>query len=227
MSIIDPKLLKTIVASPCDAASLEANPCFEFKSGNTYSGGIVGGTTMHGGGTYKWADTGVTYDGEFSANEISGTGRYVWPDGSVYEGEVRGGIRHGVGVFSGPGGFPMYDGQWCEGRRHGSGVLTYSDGGDVYDGEWENDERSGAGTLTHASGNLYVGAWKADAKNGRGTFHWHDVRERYSGEWRDGKPHGHGEHIWLRAQVCTCAHVHPHVYGMCTATASTSGCARR
>lgn len=171
-SVIDARLLSTIVSSPLDAASLGESGTFEFRSGNTYEGGIAGGTTMHGDGAYRWADTGVTYRGQFSSNELSGAGTYEWPDGSRYEGEVRGGVRHGSGLFVGPAGFPRYDGQWHEGRRHGVGKLEYEAGGDVYEGEWVADVRHGHGRLTHASGNVYEGAWADDAKNGRGTFHW-------------------------------------------------------
>jgi len=194
-SIIDPKLMHAIVA---DAPAPGKD--FSFRSGNSYEGEVAGSTTMHGQGMYTWSSTGVTYTGGFVSNTITGNGTYAWPDGSAYEGEVYAGLRHGVGIFTGPGGYPRYEGQWQAGQRHGKGKLEYKQGGDVYDGDWEDDMRHGQGTLTHASGNKYVGGWSGDVKNGNGVFDWAERRERYSGEWKDGVPHGQGEHIWLRLQ---------------------------
>lgn len=39
------------------------------------------------------------YDGEFTDNRITGYGVYTWPDGSIYEGEVKDGLRHGTGKY--------------------------------------------------------------------------------------------------------------------------------
>ena len=194
---LDPSLLSTIVSE----RKLDGDTSLQFRSGNVYTGELADQTTMHGAGIYRWSSAGVTYAGEFASNKLTGRGKYSWADGSTYEGELRAGVRHGVGTFSGPGGHPKYEGQWVEGRRHGKGMLTYSDGGDVYEGEFANDQREGSGTLTHGSGNSYTGQWVADQKCGQGVFEWRDRRERYTGQWHDGKPHGQGEHIWLRRQL--------------------------
>jgi hypothetical protein len=169
---IDEQLLPTLVVAPAKGSGVT----LAFTSGNTYAGDLAGTTTMHGAGAYKWAASGVTYVGDFAASAMTGKGKYAWPDGSAYEGEVKGGIRHGFGTFCGPGGFPRYEGQWVEGRRHGKGLLVYSEGGDVYEGDWANDVREGQGTLTHASGNTYTGSWSNDQKNGHGVFEWKDRR---------------------------------------------------
>ena len=170
--LIDEHLLPTLVVAPAKGSGVT----LAFTSGNTYAGDLAGTTTMHGAGAYKWAASGVTYVGDFAASAMTGKGKYAWPDGSAYEGEVKGGIRHGVGTFCGPGGFPRYEGQWVEGRRHGKGLLVYSEGGDEYEGGWANDVREGQGTLTHASGNTYTGSWSNDQKNGHGVFEWKDRR---------------------------------------------------
>ena len=170
--LIDEQLLPTLVVAPAKGNGVT----LAFTSGNTYAGDLAGTTTMHGAGAYKWAASGVTYVGDFAASAMTGKGKYAWPDGSAYEGEVKGGIRHGVGTFCGPGGFPRYEGQWVEGRRHGKGQLVYSEGGDEYEGGWANDVREGQGTLTHASGNTYTGSWSNDQKNGHGVFEWKDRR---------------------------------------------------
>lgn len=86
---------------------------------------------------------------------MRGEGKYSWPDGSSYEGEVFDGLRHGYGVFTGPHGMCRYAGAWRAGRRHGKGRLDYDPrGGSYYEGEWEDDEkhgqvRAGGGATRH------------------------------------------------------------------------------
>ena len=57
----------------------------------------------HGRGKYVWND-GSCYDGEWFENKINGLGYYVWPDGR------------------------KYDGQWQENNMHGKGIYTSSNG---------------------------------------------------------------------------------------------------
>ena len=40
----------------------------------------------HGRGKYVWND-GSCYDGEWFENKINGLGYYVWPDGRKYDGQ--------------------------------------------------------------------------------------------------------------------------------------------
>jgi hypothetical protein len=106
-----------------------------FKGGNKYSGSFRKGL-MHGKGKYEWISQGVVYSGDFKNNSITGTGnsfidgddsnsqgRYDWPDGTYYEGELIEGIRNGRGKFV--GNFGEYEGDWRQGAKHGSGILRY------------------------------------------------------------------------------------------------------
>lgn len=52
-------------------------------------------------------------------NMPTGKGTYTWPDGSSYEGEVCGGVRHGTGTYRGELDAASYTGQWAQGKRHG------------------------------------------------------------------------------------------------------------
>lgn len=46
-------------------------------------------------------------------------GYYMWNDGSIYEGSVKNGLRHGFGFFR-SGIHPVsYIGYWYKGKRHG------------------------------------------------------------------------------------------------------------
>jgi hypothetical protein len=71
--------------------------------------------------------------------------RKEYPDGSVYEGVL------------------------VDGKRHGEGKYTYADG-DVYKGEWRDDKRHGQGKYTFASGVVYEGAWRDDKQHGEGEY---------------------------------------------------------
>lgn len=59
-------------------------------------------------------------------------GRLVQADGSVYDGALRGGVRHGWGAEVTSTG-DKYRGGWKDGRRHGEGICLYANG-DCYKG---------------------------------------------------------------------------------------------
>ena len=61
---------------------------------------------MDGEGKYEWPAHKVKYEGQFALNTLSGSGRYYWPDGSSYEGQVKNSLRHGHGTFTAAAGVP-------------------------------------------------------------------------------------------------------------------------
>jgi hypothetical protein len=80
----------------------------------------------------------------FGRNDIvDGAGCYCWPDGSVYEGEWRGGRRHGRGVMRGPDG-GTYAGEWADGRKHGDGKYKWASGAE-YEGRFKEGMKEGLG----------------------------------------------------------------------------------
>jgi len=90
----------------------------EFRDGHTFKGDLKHGLLHGKNGTFTWVD-GTVYKGEFTANEITGAGKYAWPDGSTYEGTVKNGLRHGKGKYNNPEEGVEYIGQWLDGMRHG------------------------------------------------------------------------------------------------------------
>jgi hypothetical protein len=64
-----------------------------------------------------------------------------FPDGSVYDGEIK------------------------DGKRHGQGKFTFSDG-EVYIGQYDNDQRT-QGTLTFPNGDIYQGTFKNGVIEGK------------------------------------------------------------
>ena len=77
----------------------------------------------------------------------------------VYEGEwSTSGVIHGKGIAIYPDG-RIYEGSWKDGVKSGKGRLVYANG-DYYDGDWLNDLMDGHGKLFEkSSGVIYEGWW--------------------------------------------------------------------
>lgn len=78
------------------------------------------------------ASTGETLTGEWVDDMLTGPGKSVRDDGTVYEGDFLDGVRHGFGTLT-PGGDSAgrYEGAWVAGRRHGRGRIELPDGSTV------------------------------------------------------------------------------------------------
>ena len=63
----------------------------------------------------------------------------------------------------------VYNGEWKGGMRHGKGTMEWSDGGS-YEGEWQYNQACGEGTFHHASGDFYKGHWANNKSNGFGLY---------------------------------------------------------
>ena len=97
-------------------------------------------------------------------------GVYSWPDGSVYEGEVKNGLRHGTGTYKCGTCPSLYMGEWVNGMRHGKGVLYFDHGYETYyDGEWKHGIKDGYGVHKYKSGNVYEGQWSDNKRHGKGN----------------------------------------------------------
>ena len=105
---------------------------------------------------------------------MHGEGEYKWPDGDVYTGEFRRGLRHGQGKFVTNYGL-TYEGTWFEKLRSGQAIITFkgkSDGPNDkwrYEGLVNNCQPHGPGELTLNDGTKYQGMWRFGKENGRMT----------------------------------------------------------
>lgn len=97
-----------------------------------------------------------------------GVGRREYEDGSVYEGEMAAGMRHG------------------------HGVLRSLDGG-VYRGCWRRDREEGAGVYVLPDGTRYEGEWHLGDMHGHGTMINRQGRVLFAGRWADNEPEAEGD----------------------------------
>ena len=148
-------------------------------------------------GPVKLSLPSVTLSGEVHPLTLSGAASLEWADGSDYDGDVEGGVRHGHGVYRSPVRALAYQGHWLHGLRHGHGKLSYDRSGQTYYvGQWQRGRRHGRGTMRWASGNVYEGEWADDRKHGQGCMRWHSHAQTYTGQWADDVPHGEGRYVW-------------------------------
>ena len=146
--------------------------------------------------------------------------RCTYPDGSIYEGGVLNGRRHGEGTltaFTQEGAVEsVYTGCWAEGKREQQGRLTLflplattTTVDDrlkhVYSGGFKDDARHGFGTMTYTSPDrrcVYRGGWAGGQKSGMGVMTWHGSNEgtveEVVGQWECDRLNGHAVHSWYR-----------------------------
>ncbi len=118
---------------------------------------------------------------------------YKFPNGAVYTGQWKNGMRHGYGTQVWPDG-AKYEGFWKDNQACGKGKFWHIDG-DIFEGEWRADKANGYGTYIHKNGAKYEGNWKDDFQDGYGAETWADG-SKYEGYYSNGKKHGRGTYCW-------------------------------
>ena len=53
---------------------------------------------FHGQGTLTYSD-GARYQGEYKNDQRSGSGRFFFPNGDMYDGQIKNGMFHGQGTY--------------------------------------------------------------------------------------------------------------------------------
>lgn len=83
------------------------------------------------------------------------------PNGSVYEGDFKQGVMHGIGTLTDAAG-AVYTGAFSDDRQNGRGRIEYKNG-DWFEGNFESGKRQGRGTIYFAAkGAKYHGTWLND-----------------------------------------------------------------
>jgi hypothetical protein len=107
-----------------------------------------------------------------SGSCLDGTGKYVYENGYVYQGNFVDGKRSGLGTLNTPDG-DKYDGMWENDVFHGQGTYTWADGS-KYTGEWKNGVQDGYGIYFYTNGDKYTGYFVNNKFHGKGKYTWAD-----------------------------------------------------
>lgn len=122
----------------------------------------------------------------------------TFPGGDRYEGEFRGGLFDGWGVYYYRNG-DRYEGEFRQDMKNGRGTLVCKSG-ERYVGEYRDDARQGSGSLVLANGDRYVGQFRSDMMSGRGTLVYRNGN-KYSGDFSNGLKHGNGVYTFANGDV--------------------------
>ncbi|XP_057981991.1 phosphatidylinositol 4-phosphate 5-kinase 9 isoform X2 [Malania oleifera] len=160
-------------------------------NGESYSGSLLG-NIPEGSGKYVWSD-GCIYEGEWRRGMRHGNGKMKWPSEVVYNGEFSGGYMHGTGTLIGSGN-KIYKGRWRLNLKHGLGHQVYANG-DIFEGSWIQGTPEGPGKYTWANGNVYLGNMKGGKMSRKGTLSWKNG-DSFEGSWFNGMMHGFGVYTW-------------------------------
>jgi len=110
----------------------------------------------------------------------------TYKDGSKYEGELQGGLRHGQGKLTYSDG-TWFDGTWILDRIEGYGAFYYENSKVSYEGEWKNNKREGNGVMYNEQV-TQIGQGYLERPFDRSENTW----ERYEGEFKNDDWHGNG-----------------------------------
>jgi len=133
----------------------------------------------------------------------------IYQDGSRYDGEMKGELRHGHGkLFYSDG--TWFEGSWILDRIEGFGVFYSSSNKLSYEGEWSHNKRNGQGVMinefpqdmeeSHFQRTFdkkentwvrYEGEFHNDEWNGVGKLIFSNG-ETYQGTFKKGMMHGKG-----------------------------------
>ena len=132
------------------------------------------------------------YEGEVYGGRKHGLGVFTWNNGCTYEGQWLNGVMSGYGVFrSDTGG--LYEGQWLRSAYEGYGRNQYPNGC-VHQGYFVGGHATGEGLFYAPDGFSHNGMWDGGLKEGLGVTHFSDG-STYTGEYSKDLKHGLGTMI--------------------------------
>ncbi|KAM9707175.1 MORN repeat-containing protein 1 isoform 1-T1 [Dama dama] len=143
-----------------------------------------------GYGVYVYPNSFFRYEGEWRGGKKHGRGKLLFKDGSYYEGDFVDGEITGEGCRHWALTGNTYTGQFVLGEPQGHGVMKYQAGGH-YEGELFHGLREGHGCLVDADRQVYLGSFHDNKRHGRGRMTFRNGDE-YEGNWVQDQRQGHG-----------------------------------
>eukprot|EP00931_Biecheleriopsis_adriatica_P101067 TRINITY_DN76289_c0_g1_i1.p1 TRINITY_DN76289_c0_g1~~TRINITY_DN76289_c0_g1_i1.p1 ORF type:complete len:868 (-),score=193.39 TRINITY_DN76289_c0_g1_i1:181-2784(-) len=136
---------------------------------------------------------GTVYDGEWVGAVRHGKGTMKLPDGAIFMGQFEYGMVHGVASWTLPSG-AKYEGQWRLGKQDGEGKEISADGA-IYQGQFKDGKKRGKARIYFPDGAEYFGEVAEGKLNGQGKYVWTNG-QMYQGDWEDDMMQGTGTYSW-------------------------------
>ena len=173
---------------------------------------------------YGTKDSGTVYTPDGKMTYYPKKHKLVYENGDVYEGEIRGYLPNGQGVYTSVYG-EVIDGEFSDGVADGfcrvtltsgnryegllhagewdeNGVLTlvYDDGEELPQGSFVNSRLEGEVTYSYRSGANYVGGYQNGLPHGNGALTYANG-DKYEGEFFEGEIAGRGKYTYADGSV--------------------------
>ena len=118
--------------------------------------------------TWKFSD-GSQFVGEYFSQENKGLGKFTYPNGATYEGEIGTNLkREGEGKLRLKDGTIM-EGTYQSGTLTGHGIVKFMNG-DHYSGQVSEGKIQGEGRKYYSSGDYYQGGFMNNQHHGQGLY---------------------------------------------------------
>ena len=122
-----------------------------------------------------------------SSENYTGKAQVQYPNGDIYDGMFKDGLRDGYGSMTYPEAGTKYEGEWKNNLKDGIGKMTFGNEGE-YTGHFTAGQRCGEGVYKYLkTKDLYSGNWKNGLKHGKGTFIFWDTKQKIVGNWFNGE----------------------------------------
>ena len=164
---------------------------YSYENGDTFQGRLDKDNKRQGSGVYRENVTGSVYDGDWKDNMRHGVGVLTFASGLEYSGEFFKDSIHGQGTVTLIDS-SVYTGCFFNGLFHGNGTIEDSATKSVYTGEFAYGVRDGDGEEGYQNGTRYKGEYKNGKRQGFGTLFDSEGTSLYEGNWYEDSWHGKG-----------------------------------
>ena len=114
-----------------------------------------------------------------------------YPNGDIYEGSIREGLRHGEGKLINKNKSYCYKGFWAYDQKNGKCVEKI--GNETFYGNYKNGVRDGKCTIIYDNKDKFVGYFKDGKKDGYGKYIYQEGHKTYKGGFKNDLFEGEGE----------------------------------
>lgn len=175
----------------------KANP-IQFQNGNIYYGNWNENGEMEGYGIYYIKNKDVITEGIWKkGNNIFG--RIFFPNGDIYEGDIKNSLPHGVGTMEMISG-ERYKGDFVNGNMTGRGTYIFQDKS-YYCGEIENGIFNGEGSMKWNNEIEYHGNFVNSSLSGKGKMYNNIMGDKYIGNFNNNEFNGIGTYYYQNGDI--------------------------